>query len=266
MLVDKEIRERKDEIFNSGFEEENLGCISYDIRIGKILREGSETKLVLNPGDYVMVQSEEEFTVPKDLAVTIGEKNGLMRTGLIVNGPTYFPGHHTKAYLRVFNASYKKITIEKGTKIAQMFFNQLDTIPEHPYQTENSNSFSDEVEYRGFGRYESAYQSKISEIESATKNLKSQEGKIYANILTLMGIFVSIFSLLTIDFSAISQNVSIQNLVVINVALGVVLVLFMSLIFLIINSEWTNKQKRNLTIGLMVTSLILFILLLSVLL
>lgn len=110
MLVDKDIRNRKDEIFQNGFNEENLGCISYDIRIGKILRKEHETDLILNPGEFVMVQSEEEFCVPKDLAVIVGEKNSLMRTGLIVNGPTYFPGHHTKAYLRVLNASNNKIT------------------------------------------------------------------------------------------------------------------------------------------------------------
>lgn len=65
MLVDKETRNRKDEIFQNGFNEENLGCISYDIRVGKILRKEHETELTLNPGELVMVQSEEEFWVPK---------------------------------------------------------------------------------------------------------------------------------------------------------------------------------------------------------
>ncbi len=173
MLVDKEIRNRKDEIFQNGFNEENLGCISYDIRVGKILRKEHETELTLNPGELVMVQSEEEFWVPKDLAIKVGEKNSLMRTGLIVNGPTYFPGHHTKAYLRVLNASNNKITIRKGDKIAQLFFEELSQVPDQLYQSNPSSSFSDETEYREYGRYDEAYKTRITGMETAAESLKN---------------------------------------------------------------------------------------------
>lgn len=265
MLVDKDVKNRQNEIFINGFHDDQLGCISYDIKIGKILKDGSESSLLLAPGDFVMVQSEEEFSVPKDLAVLIGEKNSLMRTGLIINGPTYFPGHHTKAYLRVINASDKQIEISKGQKIAQMFFVELSQVPERPYQTDQKSSFSDETEYMGFGRYSSDYQNKIRDIESATDKLKNQEGKMYSNILGLMAIFVSIFSLLTIDFTAISQNMNIQNLVIINCSLALILIVFIALIYLITNLDWTKKQRKWIMISLIFGAVILFAILIGLL-
>lgn len=249
MLVDKDIKGRAREIFISGFNEEHLGCISYDIQIGKILKDDNEEELVLAPGDYVMIESEEEFIVPKDLAVIIGEKNSLIRTGLVVNGPTFFPGHHTKAYLRVINASSNQIRIKKGMKIAQMFFFELSQVPENPYQSRDKDSFANETTYREYGKYRDSYNSQITKLEEATERLAKQEGKLYSNILTMMGIFVSVFALLTVDFTAISLNANIRDLALISCSLGLILVLFMGLIFLIINS---SKQKIQNDKGLYV--------------
>ena len=245
MLVDKQIKQRAPEIFPSGYEEENIGCISYDLTIGKILAKHHEDRLELQPGDFVMIESREEFTVPRDLALTVGEKNSLMRTGLSVDGPVYFPGHHSRAYLRVLNASGTPIVLDTGMKIAQLFFHTLDELPEQDYQSRPVSSFADETAYRGYGKYDSVYTEKIGKLEEATEGLRNQEGKIYANILTLMGIFVSIFSILTIDFTVISQNISIRNLVLVNCSLGLLLLLFMALVMLVVGSVGSRREQSK---------------------
>ena len=245
MLVDKQIKQRAPEIFPSGYEEENIGCISYDLTIGKILAKHHEDRLELQPGDFVMIESREEFTVPRDLALTVGEKNSLMRTGLIVDGPVYFPGHHSRAYLRVLNASGTPIVLDTGMKIAQLFFHKLDELPEQDYQSRPVSSFADETTYRGYGKYDSAYMEKIGKLEEATEGLRNQEGKMYANILTLMGIFVSIFSILTIDFTVISQNISIYNLVLVNCSLGLLLLLFMALVKLVVGRVGSRREQSK---------------------
>ena len=94
-------------------------------------------------------------------------------------------------------------------------------------------------------RYDSVYTEKIGKLEEATEGLRNQEGKIYANILTLMGIFVSIFSILTIDFTVISQNISIRNLVLVNCSLGLLLLLFMALVMLVVGSVGSRREQSK---------------------
>ena len=45
----------------------------------------------------------------------------------------------------------------------------------------------------------------IKRVQTVTDNLEKKETSIYTNILTMMGIFVSIFSMIVINFSAINQ-------------------------------------------------------------
>ena len=259
MLVDKDIKNRFGEIFVTPFNPDKLGCISYDVSINKILNSPNPDHYSLQPGDSIMIETEEEFKVPVDLYISVGEKNSLMRTGIQVSGPRYFPGHHSRGYLRVTNLSPNEFELNKGMEIAQFFFDPLDSVPEQPYQNKKTDSFSDETQYKGFGTYDSVYKKSISQIEKATDGLKDLETKMYANMLTLMGIFVAIFSIVTVDFNAMQSGFSIKNLVILNVSLGAVLLLFLTLIMLIINSP---KNGKNSTRNYLIVFMVLIILLL----
>ena len=87
----------------------------------------------------------------------IGEKNSRLRQGLWVSGPHYFPGHSTYIFLRVKNISPNDIGIKEGDKIAQIFFEQLDEVPDTTYDSQADASFNDEDQYRGLGRYTTEY-------------------------------------------------------------------------------------------------------------
>lgn len=68
--------------------------------------------------------------------------------------------------------------------------------------------------------------------------MEKREGSIYANILTMMGIFVSIFSLITINFSNISsENFNGDLILKMNLSLGIIITLFLGLIFLFVNKK-----------------------------
>ena len=74
----------------------------------------------------------------------------------------------------------------------------------------------------------------LSPLSKAENDLDNLQGKMYANILTLMGLFVSIFSLIMVNFSQIN-NKSVYDkrmILTINLSLGFVIVLFMGLILL----------------------------------
>ena len=48
--------------------------------------------------------------------------------------------------------------IKKGDKIAQIFFEQLSDVPEHPYDQQQNASFNEEDQYRGMAEYKDEYE------------------------------------------------------------------------------------------------------------
>lgn len=168
ILVDKEIKDlvSKNGLIVEGFDLSNLGSVSYDLEIDKIIAFADEssvehTNYDLSNGEYVIVKTKEKIQMPSNLLGKIEEKNSIIRMGLIVSGPCYQPGHETYIYLRVFNISKRKIRLEKGFKIAQIMFEELKAVPEVTYDQVVTASFNNEEEYRGFGKYEQEYRHKI---------------------------------------------------------------------------------------------------------
>lgn len=93
-----------------------------------------------------------------------------------------------------------------------------------------------------------------ADIKAENDNLRQQIDKLYANILTLMGIFVSIFSLIIINVDAIgsfmmnvdNSDVLFRTLIKLNVPLLtaiVVLILLIKLLFLTKLPFFTLIQK-----------------------
>ena len=168
ILVDKEIENMvsNHQLIIEGFELNNLGSVSYDLAIDKIIAFTDDvsiecTEYELSDGEYIIVKTREKLQIPYNLIGKIEEKNSIIRMGLIISGPCYQPGHETYAYLRVLNISKRKIRLEKGFRIAQIMFEELKSAPKVTYNQKNTASFNNETEYRGFGKYELDYRKKI---------------------------------------------------------------------------------------------------------
>ena len=245
ILVDKEIRRRQSEIFCNGcFKDECLNAVSYDLHIaGVVMKDELSDSYVLRPNEVVFIKTKEQIQMPRDLMGRIGEKNSRMRQGLWVSGPHYFPGHKTYIYLRVQNLTADTIKIKKEDKIAQIFFEQLTEEPENAYSDQQNASFKEEDQYRGMGRYADEYEERIGKIHKASEDLDEKIDHIYANILTLMGIFVSVFSLITINLSNLGKKFSnVKYMTVMNLSLSIVICLFLGLIMIFINHKNYNKK------------------------
>ena len=241
ILVDKEIKRRADDIFQAGYFESNVTAISYDLHIEGIISEEALTdNYVLRPGELVFIKTKEKIRMPDDLMGRIGEKNSRMRQGLVVAGPHYFPGHSTYLYLRVQNITSGTIKLKKGNNIAQIFFEQLIDNPERDYKSQPNASFNDEDDYRGLARYKNQYEERMEKINDADKELDDKIKNIYANIVTMMGVFVSVFSLVMINFSNIANNMTKEFIVPMNISLGIVITLFIGMLLIFINKA-NNK-------------------------
>lgn len=244
VLVDKEIKARASEIFlENCYEEQNVTAISYDLHIRKIIAgENTVDAYDLRPNEFIYVETVEKIKMPLDLMGVIGEKNSRMRQGLNVAGPHYYPGHQTRIFLRVQNISSCNIKIKESDSIAQLFFEKLDQIPEKPYNQQINASFNDEDVYRGFGRYKDEYEERMNiVVERANEQIEDKINNIYANILTIMGIFVSIFSLITVNFTNVNNNMTLGYIIPINISLGIVISLFIGLILIFLNK--LNSKK-----------------------
>lgn len=254
ILVDKNIKNRHSEIFCDGcYDESSVNAVSYDLHIeGIVEQDALVDSYILRSNEMIFVKMSEKIHMPNDLMGRIGEKNSRMRQGLIVSGPHYFPGHETYIYLRVQNITASTIKIKKGDKIAQIFFEQLSEEPEHTYNEQKNASFNDEDQYRGMANYKDEYEERIGRINNANNDLDEKINHIYANILTLMGIFVSVFSLITVNFSNLGkQFANTKYVIVMNLSLGIVICLFLGLIMMFINHKTCNKKIVAIYIVLM---------------
>lgn len=245
-LVDRQIKERvgtEKELVISGYKEENVNCISYDLTIGSIIvLKEEKSKYDLAPGEFVMVKTAEELSIPHDLCGVIGEKNSRMRQGLVVTGPRYFPGHTTFAFLRVQNISSNVIRLERGNKIAQVFFETLTEKPEHPYTEQPGASFNNETNYVGYGKYETEYRQQEKAFQTVKDSILQKEQQIYANVLTFMGIIVSVFSIISINYQAFTQaEIGFKFVITTNLTLALCICVLMGLILIAVNHAQNKK-------------------------
>ena len=104
-----------------------------------------------------------------------------------------------------------------------------------------------------------SYEARTEELKKANESLEEKENHIYANILTFMGIFVSIFSLIMVNFSNITKGTLTKGFIVpMNLSLGVVIALFMGLILIFLN----KAKSKGFLIAYIVILIILIIMLL----
>lgn len=261
ILVDSEIRQLGDSVI-VGFDEKNVGPISYDVSIDTIIANPKNVETyALQPGETVYIKTIEKIKVPEDMMIRVGQKNSKMRMLLSVDGPNYFPGHETFMYLRVHNMSSDIIQLDKDDSIAQIFFERLSKAPDIPYNKKKKASFNDEDEFRGYGNYKEEYERKIKKVNEAREKLDDTVSSIYTNIMTIMGVFVSIFSLIMVNFTNINVNVNNsidpKALVTINISLGIIIALFIGLILIFINKA---KNKKFLLAYILVMTVLLVIL------
>lgn len=258
ILVDKNIKEliSQDKLIIEGYKEENVKNSSYDLVLDKIIKSSDAIENEENicksynipSGHFVYIKMKEKVDIPNNILGRIEQKNSIMRLGLVVDGPNYQPGHKSNIYLRVQNISPNEIKIHQGQILAQMIFEELKDVPDKPYNEDNTASFNDEFEYSGFAKYEGKYKSIINKMEKTQEQLENMENRIYGNILTFMGIFISIFSVININFQFFSSNqLSLNEMIryatVINLSLLLVLAVLFNSIFYVTNKKHSNRNS-----------------------
>lgn len=245
-IVDKQIKQMcsQHKLIIDNYNENNVGAISYDLRVESIIEPNGEnnntehTSFELYPQQTVFVSTMETIEIPEQYVGIVTEKNSVMRQGLMVAAPYYQPGHKTKCFIRVTNISSEIITIHKGKEIAQILFDELNAIPDIPYNRDTSASFNNEFSFKGLGNYESEYKKELKKIQKAEADLDEKANNIYANVLTFMSIIAAIFSLVTINFEAYSnQEFTKLNILSLNLSMAFIISVLIGLILFFVNKK-----------------------------
>lgn len=237
VLVDREIQLRANaENLIESYDPRCLTNIGYDLR-AKQFTVGGELKstVLLKPGESTFVEPVEAVNIPNDLMAQVVLKNSRIRQGLSLDAPIYQPGHQTRAYFRLTNVSADSISLEADQKYATIIFQKLSQEPEQPYD----GTFQNEFNFRGMGDYQDVYKRQVRELEQKEDNIKSLESSIYTNVLTILTIFVALFTFLTINVSLTANSETTEMYFIFNLlALGCI-----SFLVALINT--VIKAKKN---------------------
>ena len=189
--------------------------IGYDLRAsGFVSGDTTVTSYDLTPGSSVFVESEECIYFDHFTCGIVQLKNSRIRMGLTLDAPIYQPGHNTKIYIRLTNLSEKTITLSAGEKYATMLFGQLHDRPDAPY----NGVFQDESSYIGLNGYDT-YKAQMKAVDRKKLDLQSVEKNIYANVITILTVFIAIFSLINMNLSLAEDAVGGMHFLVYNFSL-----------------------------------------------
>lgn len=201
LLVDHELKERiKNDGLLQDIQENNIFNIGYDLICDGFSRQPNDQAdfYKLLPGESVFVRSKETLQLPTDLCAHVCLRNSRIRQGLSLEAPVYQPGHKTRVFFRITNISSSEITLYSGEGIASIFFELLHAQPDKPY----NGTYQGEFNYTGMGQYAPQYVSQMKQVEDRLADLKNMEKSVYGNVVTLMTIFIGIFSLVNLNLTA----------------------------------------------------------------
>ncbi|WP_022760410.1 dCTP deaminase domain-containing protein [Butyrivibrio sp. AD3002] len=252
LLYDKKLMSCGSEIITP-FDKDKITNIGYDISTEKYTLGNNKesTSVKLQPHDSAFVMSKESIELPQNILAKVVLRNSRIRQGLSIDAPIYQPGHKTKIFFRITNFSDKEMNLTDLDDFATIIFEELDGDVEKGY----SGTFQSEFDYRGMGDYSSVYNRELDEIDNKIKDLKEVEKHIYGNVLTIMAIFVGVFSLINLNVSFAGQGFDTKYLLVLNLvtigSVGILLALVDALI---------NNSKNKIVWAVPVISFILSIL------
>ena len=112
-----------------------------------------------------------------------------------------------------------------------------------PYSAQDTASFQNETEFVGVGNYKEEYDKQTKRhIDKAKDDIEDMSHRIYANVLTIMGVLVAIFSLITINYQAfVNTTITLKYIVATNLTLTLCIVVMLGIIMIFINRA---KEKK----------------------
>ncbi|MCE9683559.1 dCTP deaminase [Halomonas alkalisoli] len=143
-LADNEIEARMDAgnlIIKGSISQ--IGPACYELRMGNVYYDLTETNTpidasassgaLIKPGHRVVLITQEELSIPKDIIARVSSKGSLFSIGLTPVSTYADPGFHGNLGIVTQNTSDKYITLPVGEPIAKVDFSLLTREANKPY-------------------------------------------------------------------------------------------------------------------------------------
>lgn len=196
-------------------DDKHVGAISYDLRTMYYAQGDGEYRdfFELAPHESVFVACEEIIHMPDNMIGRVILRNSRIRAGLMLDAPVYQPGHKTRIFFRITNVSEQPMKLDKTAEFASIMFERLDHVPDQPYQGE----FQQELDFKNLGSYRKKYKAELKDYEDKSTSLHNMEKSIYGNVITLLSVFIALFSLINVNIElAYAETVEIARMLVFN--------------------------------------------------
>ena len=186
----------------------NVQSMLYDLTAEKFIERvdsvnQEHSHFMLLPHQSIVVATKEIINLPNNMIGHVVGKNSRIREGLLVESPVYQPGHQqTRVYFRITNLSNSGIRLNSGSSYASIIFEELSVTPDHSY----TGSFQGEIDYSHLGDYNTQYSREISAVEKKLDEFKNLEKSIYGNVITLLTVFIAIFSIVNVNVELANGN------------------------------------------------------------
>ncbi|KKR81081.1 MAG: Deoxycytidine deaminase [Candidatus Daviesbacteria bacterium GW2011_GWA1_41_61] len=91
-------------------------------------KEGSKTQeeVIINPGDYYLVQTLETVNTPEDVMPMIYPRSSLFRAGLLLLNSKTDPGYKGSLTMGLKNLSEFDVKLQMGARICNMVFYKIE--------------------------------------------------------------------------------------------------------------------------------------------
>lgn len=256
MMVDTQIRKLIEDgiLYGEGISNGDMlasvSAISYDLHTQNYTNneQVAQESCKLLPGESVFVVCKEIINMPSDTAARIVLRNSRIRQGFTLDAPVYQPGHHTRIFFRLTNVSSSAIDMKANGEYAALQFEKLASVPEKPY----NGTFQREMSYSDMGDYSASYRKELGKADEKLDEIKHLERNIYTNIITLMSIFIALFSIIDINVDlAFADSINQSRLIISNLVTIGSIAFLVSLIQLCL----AEKGKKKVWGWIMVVAL-----------
>jgi len=82
-------------------------------------------KVMVQPNEYIMIQTMEKVNMPLTLAARMLPRSTLQRSGIYLYHALIDPGYHGKLIFGMKNIGHHEFEIERGSRIAQIMFEEV---------------------------------------------------------------------------------------------------------------------------------------------
>ena len=147
--------------------------------------------------------------------------------------------------------------IERGQSVLSLMVYQLDHHVE-PY----SGKYTDQFDFANVHKFESTKLPDVVRLEKAAKKIEDSEQSIYGNVMTIMTIFIAIFSIVNLNMGLFGKNMPLKNIMIYNdvILTGISLLVTLISVMLGNHSKMSTSILCRITIVLFVVAILMYFL------